>query len=467
VTEGKKNQKKAGSEVKTFTVPFDLGVTKEDFTIATNTSSKPSKEQIINQAFKFHSQGNISEAAKYYQYFIAQGFKDPIVFTNYAVILKDIGKPKEAELSLLKAIELDSDCSEAHYNMGIILNDLGKLQDAELSYRKAIEIKPDFAKAHSNLGIILKDLGKLKEAELSLRKAIELKPDFAEAYYTLGNILKDFGHLEQAENSLKKAIKSKLNFIQAHDALADIQDKLGRRKESEDSAKKILYLKSNKYSNFNSKQRTKNNLFKQPSPIEHEIFYRPGMGTENIGPFLRSMVMMLRPRRILEIGAGYTTPFLLEGIINNQRIFDDGNLNESYFEKYTYDAKLIVIDNQSQGDLKKIAGMNEIMESEYTDFVEGNFEDRGERLFKKYGHFDFVWFDCGSQNEYTNFFKEYWQYCSNYIFFHFTYLNGIPNIKHKVIQDNLRKNSFMFDIIEPHKKRQGSITMVKKENLKT
>ena len=29
-----------------------------------------SMEQIINQAFKFHSQGNISEAAKYYQYFI-------------------------------------------------------------------------------------------------------------------------------------------------------------------------------------------------------------------------------------------------------------------------------------------------------------------------------------------------------------------------------------------------------------
>ena len=108
--------------------------------------------------------------------------------------------------------------------------------------------------------------------------------------------------------------------------------------------------------------------------------------------------------------------------------------------------------------------MKEIMESEYTDFIEGNFEDKAERLFKMYGHFDFVWFDCGSQKEYTNFFKEYWQYCSNYIFFHFTYQNGIPNIKHKVIQDNLRENSFMFDIVEPHKKRQGSITMVKKEN---
>ena len=58
-------QKKKTNEVKTFPVPFALGEIKENITINTNTPSKPSKEQIINQAFKFHSQGNISEAMKY------------------------------------------------------------------------------------------------------------------------------------------------------------------------------------------------------------------------------------------------------------------------------------------------------------------------------------------------------------------------------------------------------------------
>ena len=68
------------TEAKTFSVPFSLGEIKENITITTNTPSQPSKEQIINQAFKCHSQGNISEAAKYYQYFINQGFKDHRVF---------------------------------------------------------------------------------------------------------------------------------------------------------------------------------------------------------------------------------------------------------------------------------------------------------------------------------------------------------------------------------------------------
>ena len=57
-------------EIKTFPVPFTLGENQGNITINTNTPAKSSKEEIINQAFKFHSQGNISEAAKYYQYFI-------------------------------------------------------------------------------------------------------------------------------------------------------------------------------------------------------------------------------------------------------------------------------------------------------------------------------------------------------------------------------------------------------------
>ena len=149
--ERKKNQKKERPELKTFSVPFSLEEIKEDIIVTNNSPSKPSKEEIINQAINFHLQGNISEAKKYYQNFINQGFKDHRVFSNYGVLLKEIGKSEEAELS----------------------------------YRKAIEIKPDYADAHSNLGVLLRDVGKLKEAELSTRKAIELKPDLAKAYYSL------------------------------------------------------------------------------------------------------------------------------------------------------------------------------------------------------------------------------------------------------------------------------------------
>ena len=42
-----------------------------------------SSEKIINQAFLLHTQGNIKEAAKYYQYLINQGVQYHSGFSNY------------------------------------------------------------------------------------------------------------------------------------------------------------------------------------------------------------------------------------------------------------------------------------------------------------------------------------------------------------------------------------------------
>ena len=105
---------------------------------ASNNKTKLSKEEIINKAFKVHSQGNISEAAKYYQYFINQGFEDYRVFSNYGVILKNLGKFQEAELNYRKSIKLDPNDTNSYLNLGGILRNLQKLEEAEFNTRKAI-----------------------------------------------------------------------------------------------------------------------------------------------------------------------------------------------------------------------------------------------------------------------------------------------------------------------------------------
>ena len=135
LTEEKSNQQQAGFEVKTFPVPFAVNEIKENIPINTNTLTK---EQIINQAFKFHSQGNIKEAIKYYDYFLNQGFTDPKVFSNYGIILKNLGNLQKAELLQKKAIELNPNFAYAYSNLGNIFKDIGKLKEAEIYYRKAI-----------------------------------------------------------------------------------------------------------------------------------------------------------------------------------------------------------------------------------------------------------------------------------------------------------------------------------------
>ena len=190
-SEKQEQGKKKVTEIKTFSVPFALGEINKNIIVTNNSHSKPSKEQLINQAFKFHSQGNISEAAKLYQYFINQGFNDHKVFSNYGIILKDLGKLEEAEILYRKAIKLNPSFAEAHSNLGNILRDLGKLEEAETSYRTGIELRPNLVEAHTNLGILLNEKGKAQEAFTSFLEVIKIAPESSKIYAFITQFLSD------------------------------------------------------------------------------------------------------------------------------------------------------------------------------------------------------------------------------------------------------------------------------------
>ena len=115
--------------------------------------------QLIKKAFDLQAQGRKLEAAKYYEYLIKQGIKDCRVFSNYGIFLNEIGKHKESESNLKKAISLNPEYANAYYNLAVLFIGLGNLEKAELELKKAIKLKSDFAIAHYNLGFILKDQG--------------------------------------------------------------------------------------------------------------------------------------------------------------------------------------------------------------------------------------------------------------------------------------------------------------------
>ncbi len=230
---------------KIFPVPFALGKIKENISITTNRTSELPKEEIINQIFQNHSKGNILEAEKYYQIFISQGFQDHRIFSNYGIILYSLGKLKDAELSLRKAIELKPNYAEAQNNLGIILKGLSKLQDAEWSYRKAIELKPNYAEAHYNLGITLQELNKLEDAEFSYRQAVEINPNYSNAHSNLGNLLRELRKLQDAELSTRKAISLNPNFAEAHLNLGNLLRELGKLQDAELSSRKAISLNPN------------------------------------------------------------------------------------------------------------------------------------------------------------------------------------------------------------------------------
>ena len=145
-------------------------------------------DHLIKKAFDLQSQGMKFEAAKYYEYIIKQGIKDYRVFSNYGIFLNEIGKPKEAELKLKKAISLNPKYANAYYNLAVLFISQGNFEKAELELKKAISLNPKYANAYYNLGFILKDQGRLQDAELFHQKTLEIDPHFTDAYLSLSTM---------------------------------------------------------------------------------------------------------------------------------------------------------------------------------------------------------------------------------------------------------------------------------------
>jgi tetratricopeptide (TPR) repeat protein len=61
----------------------------------------------------------------------------------------------------------------------------GRLPEAIGHYERALRIQPDYAEAHYNLGIALEKLGRTAEAIAHYEQALRIKPDFVQAQTSL------------------------------------------------------------------------------------------------------------------------------------------------------------------------------------------------------------------------------------------------------------------------------------------
>ena len=312
------------------------------------------KEQIIYKAFNSHSEGNIAEATKYYQSFIKQGFKDFRVFSNYGLILINLGKLKEAELSFRKAIALKPDLAEAHSNLGNLLRDLGQLKEAESYTRKAIQLNPNLAEAYSNLGNILINLGLLKEAEICLIKAIELNPNIAIAYFSLTNLQYSNDNPKWKDQLFSENIlinKSKKNQVYFYFARANIFHKEQNYEESS----RYLKLANNLKLDLNPSKpemifdKSKLLLIESnKKEINHEEHANSSESIFIVGMFrsgstLLESVLSMRTD-VYDLGE---IDFLEESFIESKKSKQENNLAELYWEKLNKNTKLNITTNKN------------------------------------------------------------------------------------------------------------------------
>lgn len=223
-------------------------------------------------------------------------------------------------------------------------------------------------------------------------------------------------------------------------------------------------------------------------PLRHA-----GMGTENVGPLLYSLVRMLRPRTAMEIGLGYTTPFLLRALADAKTDWDSdlailrgtvpdparrSTLRPDPFVA-EYAPKLIAVDDFSIEEsnaahvqaLIAEMGLDRFLVERHGDFRQ-HAETIGDHL-----PLDFVWYDCGGPAEYADFLRLFWPLIDpdgGLLALHFTHALGrtegetpprqalLPSRILDHIRRTIDASVELLSLVETHKHRQGSVTLLRR-----
>jgi len=129
----------------------------------------------------------------------------------------------------------DIEDATVYYNEAIDLYKQDEIEKSIELFQKAIELNPDFYEAHYNVSQILMSIEKNEQALKSLEKIHELKPDDTDTLYNLGRIEYKRGYLSKARSYLTKIPKNASQYASAHILI----DKIEKRQQELNLESKI------------------------------------------------------------------------------------------------------------------------------------------------------------------------------------------------------------------------------------
>jgi Tfp pilus assembly protein PilF len=164
-----------------------------------------------------------------------------------AIVLAQIGRPRQAEEILKLALSKDKNNASILFALGNVYRQMGKADRSIAMMRRILKSDPDNAKAMSFIGYALVEQGKnLKEAERLIRKALSIEPENGFFIDSLGWLFYKQGLYEQARKELEKAVQLVPNDWDMLVHLAETYLKLGSCEKAVQQYRKAVKAAGNK-----------------------------------------------------------------------------------------------------------------------------------------------------------------------------------------------------------------------------
>jgi predicted O-methyltransferase YrrM len=207
----------------------------------------------------------------------------------------------------------------------------------------------------------------------------------------------------------------------------------------------------------------------------------PEMGTESTAALLYWIIRMVRPQRVLEVGMGYTTPFLAQALQDNCAAIDTERIllgephsathqplaYPEYYER-PYEPQLICIDrmtDEASSAPRALGVLEELGLTGMCSVIEGELAGAAAEVRDRIGLVDFAWIDTWDT---LAFLREYWELINpagGMLAVHYlmTYPEGraiLHYIRSLAGPDGGRLE--ITNLREPHKVAQNSTTLIRR-----
>lgn len=141
---------------------------------------------LIEQAFSFHQQGNLSRAMTLYQSILKQSPQQLNVLNNMGIIYQKLQRDEDALIYFDRALQLEPRFPPALFNRANTLRKLNRPVEAVEDYDQVLQAMPSNVEVWNNRGNALRALNRLDDAYQSFQAALHYAPGYADAHWNAG-----------------------------------------------------------------------------------------------------------------------------------------------------------------------------------------------------------------------------------------------------------------------------------------
>ena len=181
-------------------------------------------EDALAAGLSHQRRGDWASAIEEYRRGIASDAKNPGLFNNLGIALKQTGRLDEAASAFEDALNLDAKYEKALNNLGVTRYQQGRFEQAIDLFKQAIRINPANVESYVNLGIIYLPAGRWDEAFSVFQDALRYDPRSPEANYNLGLLWERRGDAERAKQHYERFVT--VAGTQHQDLAARVKDHL-------------------------------------------------------------------------------------------------------------------------------------------------------------------------------------------------------------------------------------------------